>query len=110
MSRKEKQKSPKQDEKRVQANQHDSQQQHLQLVQLQTKPPPPAVNNRDEIEHTLRMMEMTLENDTDFGYCGDGAEEALDNAWLSLAEKVQTCRKIRGLECVTRSLARIHAT
>ena len=96
MSRKEKQKSPKQDEKRVQANLHDSQQ-HLQLVQLQTKPPPPpAVNNRGEIEHTVRMMEMTLENDTDFGYCGDGAEEALDNAWLSLAEKVQTCRKIRG--------------
>ena len=64
----------------------------------QVKPPPPAVNNRDEIEHTVRMMEMTLENDTDFGYCGDGAEEALDNAWLSLAEKVQICRKIRGLE------------
>ena len=34
------------------------------------------------------MMEMPLENDSNFGYCGDGAEDALDNAWLSLAEKV----------------------
>jgi len=28
-----------------------------------------------------------LEKDTDYGFCGEGAEEALDNTWLSLAEK-----------------------
>ena len=30
-----------------------------------------------------------LEKDTDYGFCGEGAEEALDNTWLSLAEKVR---------------------
>ena len=32
-------------------------------------------------------MEVPLENDSNFGYCGDGAEDSLDNVWLSLAEK-----------------------
>ena len=36
------------------------------------------------------MSEMALlEKDTDYGFCGEGAEEALDNTWLSLAEKVR---------------------
>ena len=43
-------------------------------------------------------MEMTQENDTDFGYCGDGAEEALDNAWLSLAEKVHMLQGVPALQ------------
>ena len=35
------------------------------------------------------MSEMALEKDTDYGFCGEGAEAALDNTWLSLAEKVR---------------------
>ena len=41
-------------------------------------------------------MEMPLENDSNYGYCGEGAEEALDNAWLSLAEKVSIVEGICG--------------
>ena len=42
------------------------------------------------------MMEMPLENDSNYGYCGEGAEEALDNAWMSLAEKVSIVEGICG--------------